>query len=89
MKKKLLSEKFLKLHLSFKYHNKYFCECPYFLKHAVCKHLVAYSNLYGLKLFDEKYFKLDKPSDKKFVTKNKKGPKTGRRKLAGKWGEKE
>jgi hypothetical protein len=73
-----------------KNHNKYSCECPCFLKHAVCKHLVAYSNLYSLKLFDEKYSNTDKPTQKTFISKNKKGPKKGgRNKKAGSWGEKD
>ena len=72
--------------------NKYSCECPFFLKYAVCKHLVAYSNLNNLKLFDEKYSVTisDKPIQKTFLSKNKKGPKKGgRNKKAGSWGEKE
>jgi len=75
-----------------KYHNKYSCECPFFLKYAVCKHLVAYSNLNNLKLFDEKYSITinEKPIQKTFLSKNKKGPKKGgRNKKAGSWGEKE
>ena len=33
------------------------CTCKYFVKSAVCAHLVAYSSLNGLNLFDKRYYK--------------------------------
>ena len=59
------------------------CTCKYFVKSAVCAHLVAYSNLNGLNLFDKRY---SKEKAQKFESLNKRGPKrkTGRPKLAEK-----
>ena len=65
-----------------RYHNRCSCECAYFIKHAVCMHLVGYSNLYNLNLFDIRYSKPIKPTN--FVHKTKKGRKPGRPKLPGK-----
>ena len=31
------------------------CSCKYFLKHAVCMHLVAFSNFNNLDLFGNRY----------------------------------
>ena len=56
------------------------CSCCYFQKHAICKHLLAYGNLHGLNIFGKKFF--NEPI--KFVNKIKRGPKSGRYKLAGK-----
>ena len=57
------------------------CTCKYFVKSAVCAHLVAYSNINGLDLFDKRCTKKDKP--KKSEALNKRGRKKGgRRTLA-------
>jgi hypothetical protein len=44
------------------------CSCPYFIKWAICKHLIAYSNMTMLDLFGAKYRQPDR-----FVRKIKKG----------------
>ena len=62
-----------------RYYNNCSCSCNYFIKSAVCKHLVALSILNNLNLFDKIY---SKPI--KFVNKTKKGRKSGRKKLAEK-----
>ena len=51
------------------------CTCKYFIKSAVCAHLVAYSNLNDLNLFGKAYSKPVKPVLEKFISKNKKGAK--------------
>jgi hypothetical protein len=56
------------------------CTCKNYLKHAICHHLVAYSNLNDLNMFDLKY--LDKNSN--FVKKIKRGAKSGKYKNAEK-----
>jgi hypothetical protein len=56
------------------------CTCKYFVKSAVCAHLVAYSSLNYLNLFDKRYYK-EKP--KKFKPLTKRGrKKAGRPKKA-------
>ena len=52
------------------------CSCKYFVKSAVCAHLVAYSSLNDLNLFDKRYYK-EKP--KKFKSLTKRGRKKGGR----------
>jgi hypothetical protein len=51
------------------------CTCKYFVKSAVCAHLVAYSNLNDLNLFGKAYSKPVKPVLDKFISRNKKGAK--------------
>ncbi len=51
------------------------CTCKYFIKSAVCAHLVAYSNLNDLNLFGKAYSKPVKPLVEKFISRNKKGAK--------------
>ena len=51
------------------------CTCKYFIKSAVCAHLVAYSNLNDLNLFGKAYSKPIKPILEKFICKNKRGAK--------------
>ena len=36
------------------------CSCPYFIKWAICKHLIAYSNMTMLDLFGSKYRQPDR-----------------------------
>ena len=60
-----------------RYHNLCSCSCKYFLKHAICMHLVGYSNINGLNLFGDKYSKPDTRIN--FVHKTKKGRKPGRK----------
>ena len=64
------------------YLNKCSCECKYFVKHAVCMHLVAYSNLFNCDLFESRYSKPLKNVN--FVKKNKRGPKKGGKEKYGK-----
>jgi hypothetical protein len=47
------------------------CECRYFLKHAVCMHLVAFCNLNNMELFGSRYNKPIKNDN--FVFKEKRG----------------
>ena len=54
------------------------CTCKYFVKSAVCAHLVAYSNLNNLNLFGKQYAKPTKPVIEKFISKKKKGAKNKR-----------
>lgn len=70
-----------------KYLNNCSCECKYFVKHAVCMHLVAYSNLFNIDLFDSRYSKPLKNIN--FVKKNKRGAKKGGREKYGKALDKE
>ena len=51
------------------------CTCKYFVKSAVCAHLVAYSNLSDLNLFGKSYSKPVKPVLEKFISKIKRGAK--------------
>jgi len=51
------------------------CTCKYFIKSAVCAHLLAYSNLNDLNLFGRAYSKPVKPVLEKFISRNKKGAK--------------
>jgi hypothetical protein len=60
------------------YLNRCNCSCKYFLKHAICMHLLAYSNFNNLELFGARYAKPITANN--FVTKNKRGPKTGNQK---------
>ena len=62
-----------------RFQNRCSCECKYFIKHAICMHLVGYSNLFNLNLFGIRYSKPTKPTN--FVQKTKKGRKPGRPKL--------
>ena len=54
------------------------CECRYFLKHAVCMHLVTFCNLNNMELFGSRYNKPIKNNN--FVFKAKRGRKSGRTK---------
>ena len=66
-----------------RFHNRCSCERKYFLKHAICMHLVGYSNLYNLNMFGVKYSKPINATN--FVIKTKRGrPKGGRNKLMSK-----
>ena len=58
-----------------RYLNDCSCECSYFVKHAVCMHLVAYSNFFTLDLFVDKYSKPLKMIN--FVKTNKRCAKKG------------
>ena len=64
------------------YLNRCSCDCKYFVKHAVCMHLVAYGNLFDYDLFEGRYSKKLKKVN--FVKKNKKGAKKGGREKYGK-----
>ena len=54
------------------------------MKHAICQHLVAYSNLNELYWYDPKYLEQDKNDNKNFVKKIKRGAKSGKYKKAEK-----
>jgi hypothetical protein len=54
------------------------CECRYFLKHAVCMHLVAFSNFNNMDLFGSRYTRPEKKTN--FVIKKKRGRTTGNEK---------
>ena len=62
--------------LSFKnekvYHRGYGCTCSYFVKNAICSHLVGYDLVFGLNLFEIK------GKSATFVNKNKTGRKSNR-----------
>jgi hypothetical protein len=62
------------------------CDCKNYLKFAICMHLVAYSNIYHLNLYNPKYSNnIEKDEeDENFVHKIKKGRKTGSYKKAEK-----
>ena len=59
-------------------HNMVSCTCKSYVKHGVCCHSVAVSNIFSLGLFHPKYAKTVNYS--KFVTKKKRGRKGGREK---------
>lgn len=54
------------------------CTCPFWLKHAICSHSLAFSNLKELSWFGPAY----SGKSKKFFTKCKRGRKGGRAALA-------
>ena len=69
-----------------RFHSRCSCDCKYFITHGIRMHLVGYSNLFELNLFDIRYSKPIKPTN--FVHKIKRSRIGGRlKKMEKHWSE--